>query len=83
MIEPVLILPDIAMPERDGPEMARGIQHWEQPPLIAFLSLSRTSRNRTGKKHPRSCAKLLDVQPIYVLANVLEQAGRNVVTHWV
>ena len=47
------------------------------------LNLSRTSRNQTGKKHPRSCAKLLDVQPIYVLANVLEQAERSVVTHWV
>ena len=46
-------------------------------------TLSRTSRNQTGEKHPRSCAKLLDVQPIYVLANVLEQAERSVATHWV
>ncbi|MGH8864214.1 MAG: alanine racemase, partial [Burkholderiales bacterium] len=39
---------------------------------VGDISLSRTSRNQIGKKHPRSCAQLLDVQPIYVLANVLE-----------
>ena len=42
--------------------------------LVISMSLSRTSRNQTGKDAPRLFAKSLDVQPIYVLANVLGQA---------
>ena len=46
--------------------------------------LSRTSRNQKGKNlTPRSCARFLDVQPIYVLANVLGLTKKKFVTHWV
>ena len=45
--------------------------------------LSRTSRNQKGNTKPRSCARFLDVQPIYVPANVLGLTKRKFVTHWV
>ena len=45
--------------------------------------LSRTSRNQKGNINPRSCARFSDVQPIYVLANVLGLTKRKFVTHWV
>ena len=44
------------------------------PELVAIPAgtfLSRTSRNHTGNAISRLCARFLDVQPIYVLANVL------------
>ena len=40
--------------------------------ILAFsASLSRTSRNQTSKTKPRLYAGFVDVQPIYVPANVL------------
>jgi len=48
-----------------------------------LIHLSRTSRNQKGNTKPRSCARFLDVQPIYVPANVLGLTKRKFVTHWV
>ena len=48
-----------------------------------YKALSRTSRNQKGNTKPRSCARFLDVQPIYVPANVLGLTKRKFVTHWV
>jgi len=54
--------------------MPHGLKHY---------CLSRTSRNQKGNTKPRSCARFLDVQPIYVPANVLGLTKRKFVTHWV
>ena len=51
--------------------------------LLVMPNLSRTSRNQKGNTKPRSCARFLDVQPIYVPANVLGVTKRKFVTHWV
>ena len=51
--------------------------------IVKRFSLSRTSRNQKGNINPRSCARFSDVQPIYVLANVLGLTKRKFVTHWV
>ncbi len=70
-----------AIAEISGTVVLPFIAEANQSTYVWFLS--RTSRNQKGNINPRSCARFSDVQPIYVLANVLGLTKRKFVTHWV